>query len=577
MISNNYAYGDSSFRVLVYGQNSSLVLTNNQITNNITQYPFHILKYDGNATTTNNLIMGNTSVPPSGTKATVRLQSDENTTMEFSNNRIVNNTVQYSGGSGAINSVFFISPSTSNPGSISVSNNKIHGNTISSSDIGCSECAVFYVERSTANSVSISNNAITGNTATSIITPGRRESNVSGTYSAIPEFENNNIFNNNIDFLVFTQNLQSTDYTLGSNWWGVSTSAEFDTLTYDWNDDATLGNVSYSSPLVSPSTTAPPAPPTNITAELDFRNIGLTWAANAESDIAGYKIYYDTDQSGYPYANSVDVGNVTTHTLSGLNTGTTYYTAVAAYDSGSDESWVSNESSLTTLNNQPVSADVNISTQEDTAAQITLSASDADGDTITFSILTQPTKGTLGELSSLSATLSTVLYTPTANVFGSDSFTYVVNDGTINSSVSTVLINISSVNDVPVVYSQEITPEEGEQIRITLTASDGDGDTLTWATSNLVGGKVDIVPNTITATSMDVLFTPTPGFVGIGNISFYVNDPYTTSNTATVTININNPVVIEAPGISFKGLITLGLSLLIILIVFMRRSRKVEY
>ena len=130
-----------------------------------------------------------------------------------------------------------------------------------------------------------------------------------------------------------------------------------------------------------------------------------------------------------------------------------------------------------------------------------------------------------------------------------------VNDGTINSSVSTVSINISSVNDVPVVYSQEITPEEGEQIRITLTASDGDGDTLTWTTSNLVGGKVDIVPNTITATSMDVLFTPTPGFVGIGNISFYVNDPYTTSNTATVTININNPVVIEAPGINTLGTI----------------------
>ena len=76
---------------------------------------------------------------------------------------------------------------------------------------------------------------------------------------------------------------------------------------------------------------------------------------------------------------------------------------------------------------------------------------------------------------------------------------------------------------------------------------------------------------------MDVLFTPTPGFVGIGNISFYVNDPYTTSNTATVTININNPVVIEAPGISFKGLIALGISLLAVLIVFMRRSRKFEY
>ena len=79
------------------------------------------------------------------------------------------------------------------------------------------------------------------------------------------------------------------------------------------------------------------------------------------------------------------------------------------------------------------------------------------------------------------------------------------------------------------------------------------------------------------AFTMDVTFTPHPNFVGTGSISFYVSDPITTSNTATVTININNPVVIEAPGISFKGLIALGLSLLVILIVFMRRSRKVEY
>ena len=132
-------------------------------------------------------------------------------------------------------------------------------------------------------------------------------------------------------------------FDFGDNWLGTTNTTNLDGLIYDWNDNATLDAIVYSPILNVPNTTAPPIPPTNVAAQTGTTSIALTWAANVESDIAGYKIYYDTDQSGYPYANSVDVGNVTSHTLSGLNTGTTYYTAVAAYDSGSDESWVSDQ------------------------------------------------------------------------------------------------------------------------------------------------------------------------------------------------------------------------------------------
>ena len=65
-------------------------------------------------------------------------------------------------------------------------------------------------------------------------------------------------------------------------------------------------------------------------------------------DIAGYKVYYDTDGSGYPYANSVSTGSTgATYTLTGLSTGTAYYVAVAAVDSDGNESWVSVEVSGT--------------------------------------------------------------------------------------------------------------------------------------------------------------------------------------------------------------------------------------
>ena len=82
----------------------------------------------------------------------------------------------------------------------------------------------------------------------------------------------------------------------------------------------------------------------------------LSWTGNSESDVVGYKVYYDTDASGYPYANSVSTGSAgTSYTVTGLSTGTLYYAAVAAIDSDGNESWVSNEVADTTQASNPSS------------------------------------------------------------------------------------------------------------------------------------------------------------------------------------------------------------------------------
>ena len=62
----------------------------------------------------------------------------------------------------------------------------------------------------------------------------------------------------------------------------------------------------------------------------------LTWAANTESDLAGYKIYSGT-QSGV-YGAPISVGKVTSHVLTNLTKGTTYFFAITAYDSAGNES-----------------------------------------------------------------------------------------------------------------------------------------------------------------------------------------------------------------------------------------------
>ena len=73
-----------------------------------------------------------------------------------------------------------------------------------------------------------------------------------------------------------------------------------------------------------------------LAAEVTFE-----WEANTETDLAGYTLYYGTSSRVYPF--SVDVGNQTTYTLSGLEAGKTYYFALTASNTKDLESGFSNE------------------------------------------------------------------------------------------------------------------------------------------------------------------------------------------------------------------------------------------
>ena len=51
-------------------------------------------------------------------------------------------------------------------------------------------------------------------------------------------------------------------------------------------------------------------------------------------------------------------------------------------------------------------------------------------------------------------------YTPAANFNGTDSFTYTASDGTAVSSVATVTMTVTGVNDVPVAVNDAATTAE---------------------------------------------------------------------------------------------------------------------
>src|SRR5207249_994218 len=141
---------------------------------------------------------------------------------------------------------------------------------------------------------------------------------------------------------------------------------------------------------------------------------------------------------------------------------------------------------ITTAKYTPVAAnDDSYTTPEDT--QLTVSApgvlandTDADGDTLTAVLVSGPAHGTL----TLNADGSLV-YMPALNFNGTDSFTYKASDGQAQSSVATVTITVTPVNDAPVAANDDTytTPEDTQ---LTVSApgvlandTDADGDTLT--------------------------------------------------------------------------------------------------
>ena len=103
------------------------------------------------------------------------------------------------------------------------------------------------------------------------------------------------------------------------------------------------------------------------------------------------------------------------------------------------------------INTPPTAADASFETSEDTPLTASLldcdnpeRACDADGDTLTFTLVTPPTSGTVAFSESISGQFT---YTPDLDFNGTDSFTYSVDDGYASSEIATVTITVLPVAD----------------------------------------------------------------------------------------------------------------------------------
>jgi uncharacterized delta-60 repeat protein len=159
---------------------------------------------------------------------------------------------------------------------------------------------------------------------------------------------------------------------------------------------------------------------------------------------------------------------------------------------------------------------------------------DDAGDLLTASLVSGPHHGSLNLDEN-----GGFLYSPDTGYTGSDSFTYRASDGTDQSNVATVTIQINDLNNAPVADDQIISTDENTPLDVTLTGSDEDGSgSLTF----LLASLPDNGALTAAGTGLpDLTYVPDEGFTGTDSFTFIIVDTTgARSNTATVTIEVNS-------------------------------------
>ena len=172
-----------------------------------------------------------------------------------------------------------------------------------------------------------------------------------------------------------------------------------------------------------------------------------------------------------PPAATVSAAGYTTFTITYAPSVRSVVTAVVSLaNSDSDENPYTFVIQGARVNNAPVAVNGALTTNEDTAQNVTLSASDGDGDALSYAIVGNPANGMVTVVG------NTATYTPTANFNGSDSFTFKANDGVADSNVATVAVTVNSVNDAPQtrILSRPLNPSTGD-VSFRFDSSDVDG------------------------------------------------------------------------------------------------------
>ncbi len=204
---------------------------------------------------------------------------------------------------------------------------------------------------------------------------------------------------------------------------------------------------------------------------------------------------------------------------------------------------------VASVNDAPIALHDSYSLMEDSTLVITGSGilandSDLEGDALTAILNSNVTNGTLQLQSN-----GSLRYTPDANFFGRDSFSYTAFDGTDASNVSFVFFDIAGQNDAPVAQSDNASVSENGSVTVNAPGllgndSDVDNDPLTAELGN------DVTHGSLVLNSNgSFTYTPDQYYAGTDSFTYRAKDAssYSIGTVVTISITAIAPIITVQP------------------------------
>lgn len=190
------------------------------------------------------------------------------------------------------------------------------------------------------------------------------------------------------------------------------------------------------------------------------------------------------------------------------------------------------------INDFPMSPDTMVTTPEDTPVSVCVPITDVDHSSFTVTALCQPDNGTISGLTNPATNEYCLTYTPDPNYTGPDTICILVCDAMGGCDTSFVTVDVTPVNDPPVVQDTTITTPEDTPITVCVPINDVDNNSFTVTTlCQPDHGTISALTNPATL-EYCLTYTPSSNYNGPDTLCIKVCDGAGACDTSYVFIDV---------------------------------------
>lgn len=338
------------------------------------------------------------------------------------------------------------------------------------------------------------------------------------------------VTNNSNHQLIATVDAETTAYsdlTLSG-----STRYYYKVRAINNNGSSTYSNEVNKTTPVSPNT---PNVPNTVVAIADSPSqINVSWN-DISTNETGFEVHRSTASNGTYTLVYIAATDVTSFVDNSLDAYTTYYYKVRAVNSGAYSAF-SSIANARTLTNAPLLAAIgNKTATEGSKLDLTLTATDEDGDLITFSATGLPPFVAITNNFGVSATLTIDAGYAHSGVY--EGIVISANDGKGGIDTETISITVNNLNRAPqlaAIGNAEVN--ELSNLIIDLSGTDADGDVISFSATGLPSFAT--FSNSGNGTG-SININPEIGDAGSYNVTVTVTDANTATSSETFTLKVN--------------------------------------